>query len=176
MAKSPGKGQQYLAIAGGLALFFVAWRFPVPMVVAKPATLLSAVAVLLGTLIGGKQGALIASLYVAAVILTLPQALWGGHAGEPFLTGPLNGLNLGLIAAAAVAGAIAPGAHAGAPKLFLAMLAGHLAYLACGFAWALRFEPWQGALAVAVYPFLIASGVKTIGSFLVALIASKFIK
>ena len=178
MAKSAGKGQQYLAVAGGLALFLAAWRFEVPMIFAEKATVLSAIAVLLGILVGWKQGALISAIYVVAVIMGLPQLVWGGHSGDPFFANSHSGLNLGLIAAAAVAGKIAPGSQAGYGRLFLAALAGHGVYLLCGFVWALglHFYSLQGALQAIVYPALIPAAVKTAGTFLIAAVAARFVK
>ena len=175
--KTSGKVMKILAFAGGLALFLVAWRFPVPLPgTGKSTTLLSAVAVLLGTLVGWREGSIIAILYVLAVIMGLPPAIWGGHSGTAFFDGELNGLVLGLIPAAFLAGRIAPGSQSGYAKLFFAMLAGQLVYLACGLAWYLRFGPVQEALAVVVYPYLIPVAVKSAGAFVIAAVAARFMK
>ncbi len=178
MADQPGMGMKILAIAGGVALLIVAWRFPVPLFVVKPTTLLSMVAVLLGIMVGWKQAAIITCLYVLALVLGLPQAVWGGHAsGEPFLDVPTNGLNLGLIAAALVAGKLTPkGPHTAWSKLAIVIFVAHLAYLAVGIAWMTRFAPLAAAAPAILKSQIIPVLVKSALGFGIVAGSTRFFK
>jgi biotin transporter BioY len=75
---SPGTGIQILAVCGGVMLMMAAWRFPVPLphIAPHPTTLLSLIAVLMGIMLGPKNGTLIVAFYVFALILNLPPLIW----------------------------------------------------------------------------------------------------
>jgi biotin transporter BioY len=180
MAKKPGTGMQLLAIAGGVALMVVAWRFPVPLEIigAKPTTLLSLVAILLGIIIGPGRACIITALYVLMVILDVPPLLWHlPPASEPFLAVPLNGFGVGLIFAALAAGVITPrGAQSGYPRIAIAVIAGHLAYLIIGIAWLSRFGPWQEAITAVLALQGVAILVKSVAAFAIAVTGGSYVK
>jgi biotin transport system substrate-specific component len=180
MAKSSGGGSsngglRLLAGAGGIALLLLAARVSIPMV-PEPTTLLSLAAVLLGSLVGAREGFVIGLLYAAAVIVGLPSFVADGHlALENPLAMKTAGLLIGVSAAAFTAGHFAPHGQGSAGRVLLAMLAGHAAYLALGTLWLMRFETWQHALYAGIVPHLLGAAAKSAAALVAVLVLRKFI-
>ena len=175
---NPNTGLAILAACGGIMLMMLAWRFPVPLphIAPHPTTLLSLIAVLLGIWLGPKRGTLIVAFYVLAVILDLPPLIWRMPVADtPFLSLPVNGLVFGLIVASLVAGLLTLNGPQSHPvRIGLAVLLGHLAYLAIGIAWLARFTPLSHAASVMLQSQLAALLVKSAAAFLITILAARF--
>jgi biotin transport system substrate-specific component len=166
-----------LAIIGGVALMLVAWRFPVPLGFTTT-TLLSLLAVVLGSLAGYKSGLAITIVYVFLYIVGLPGLLWyHAMANEPpLLATPTAGFVFGLPVAALVAGRLAPFGQGTIGRVFATAFAAHLAYLACGAGWmgymTTPAQAWHEGLEPYLIPVILKSLVA--GGVIVGL--RKFVK
>jgi biotin transport system substrate-specific component len=132
-----GKKWFYTIALGGFVLLTVAGAkvsIPLPGT-PVPATLQTLAALLAGLLLGSRLGALSQAAYLALGLAGLPVfALPGG--GPAYLLGPTGGYLLGSIAAAAIAGAVAPPvAGTGFGRRLAAVTAGVAALHAAGVLW-----------------------------------------
>lgn len=134
----------YAIAVGGLALLTVAGAkvaIPLPGT-PVPATLQTLPVLLAGLLLGARLGALSQMVYVAAGLAGLPVFALPG-AGPAYLLGPTGGYLLGSVAAAWLAGTLAPPvAGVGFTRRLGAVTAGIAALHAAGVLWlALMFAP-----------------------------------
>jgi len=139
--------------------------WPVPM------TMQTFVALFLGAALGPRLGALTVLLYLAQGAVGLPV-----FAGTPekglglaYMAGPTGGFLIGFAAAAYVVGWLAErGWGQSVPKLFLAMLLGHVVLFAFGVAWLAQLIGIEKAWMLGVVPFYAATIFKTaLGAFVV---------
>ena len=115
----------------------------------------------IGGVLGRRQGALVIFLYLIAAGCGLP-VLAGGHGGTESLTGPTAGYLLGFVAAAWLVGRSADmGAHQWR-ALLPAMLAGHGVILLLGVAWLSTFTGIEKALTSGLLPFGVGAVVKSV--------------
>jgi len=139
--------------------------WPVPM------TMQTFVVLFLGAALGPRLGALTVLLYLAQGAVGLPV-----FAGTPekglglaYMAGPTGGFLIGFAAAAYVVGWLAErGWGQSVPKLFLAMLLGHVVLFAFGVAWLAQLIGIEKAWMLGVVPFYAATIFKTaLGAFVV---------
>lgn len=139
--------------------------WPVPM------TMQTFVVLFLGAALGPRLGALTVLLYLAQGAIGLPV-----FAGTPekgiglaYMAGPTGGFLIGFAAAAYVVGWLAErGWGQSVPKLFLAMLLGHVVLFAFGVAWLAQLIGIEKAWMLGVVPFYAATIFKTaLGAFVV---------
>lgn len=132
--------------------------WPVPM------TMQTFVALFLGAALGPRLGALTVLLYLAEGAMGLPV-----FAGTPekgiglaYMAGPTGGYLIGFAAGAYVVGWLAErGWDRSVPRLFLAMLLGHIAIFAFGLAWLTSLIGFEKAWMFGVVPFYAATVFKT---------------
>jgi biotin transport system substrate-specific component len=142
-------GAAALALASRLSLPF----WPVP------ATAQTLAVLLLGVMLGPRQGAASVAAFLAAGLMGLPAFAAGG--GPLYLLGPTGGYLLGFVPAAYLAGSFAQRGWGG--RLWTALAAMTLTdavIFACGLAWLLRFLPPQPALLKGLLLFLPGECVK----------------
>jgi len=129
------------------------------------------VVLFLGAALGPRLGALTVLLYLAQGAVGLPV-----FAGTPekglglaYMAGPTGGFLIGFAAAAYVVGWLAEwGWGQSVPKLFLAMLLGHVVLFAFGVAWLAQLIGFEKAWMLGVVPFYAATIFKTaLGAFVV---------
>ena len=139
--------------------------WPVPM------TMQTFVVLFLGAALGPRLGALTVLLYLAQGAVGLPV-----FAGTPekglglaYMAGPTGGFLIGFAVAAYVVGWLAErGWGQSVPKLFLAMLLGHVVLFAFGVAWLAQLIGIEKAWMLGVVPFYAATIFKTaLGAFVV---------
>ncbi len=149
-------------VASGVLLLALSAKvnLPLPLV---PMTLQTLVVVLIGAAYGAQLGAATLLAYLASGGAGLP-VFAGPVGGLAPLLGPTAGYLGGFVVAAVLVGWFAErGYDRSVPKLFAAMLAGHLAILTLGFTW-LAFGLHLGvakAWWIGVVPFLAGSLVKS---------------
>ncbi|MCL4767339.1 MAG: biotin transporter BioY [Hyphomicrobiaceae bacterium] len=132
--------------------------WPVPM------TMQTFVVLFLGAALGPRLGALTVLLYLAEGAVGLPV-----FAGTPekglglaYLAGPTGGYLVGFAAGAYVVGWLAErGWDRSVPRLFLAMLLGHVVIFAFGLAWLTQLIGLEKAWMLGVTPFYAATLFKT---------------
>jgi len=122
-----------------------------------PATLQSAVVLLLGALGGPAFGVAAVAAYLAQGVAGLP-VFAGGAAGPAVLAGPTAGYLLGFLVAAWIAG-FARGLAWWRQRLVL--LAAHLLLFVPGVAWLAGFVGWSRASDLGFLVFLPGTAVKT---------------
>ena len=132
--------------------------WPVPM------TMQTFVVLFLGAALGPRLGALTVLLYLAQGALGLPV-----FAGTPekgiglaYMLGPTGGYLIGFVPAAYVVGWLAErGWDRSVPRLFVAMLLGHIVLFAFGVIWLAQLVGFEKAWALGVVPFYAATLFKT---------------
>jgi len=150
-----------ILIAAGTALLALSAKvnLPLPYV---PMTLQTLVVLMIGAAYGWRLGAATVVAYLAEGAMGLP--VFAGPIGglAPFV-GPTAGYLVGFALAALVTGALSERGWDGSiPLLFVAMGAGHIIILGCGWAW-LAFGMKLGlekAWLVGIAPFIAASLIK----------------
>lgn len=115
---------------------------------------------LVGVLLGRKQGAASLLAYLAQGAMGLP-VFAGGAGGIARLWGPTGGYLWGFVVAAFAVGWLS---ERGWDRRFLtaalAMLVGNVVIYALGVGWLTRFVGWETALKVGVWPFLVGDALK----------------
>lgn len=151
-----------LMAIGTLALWIsakVKVGFPVPM------TMQTFVVLTIGAAYGARLGATTMLLYLAEGAIGLPVFADTPERGIGFayMMGPTGGYLVGFVLGAFIVGWLAErGWDRSILKLFAAMTIGHLAIIACGFAWLAAFAGASMAWAVGVAPFFAATFYKTL--------------
>jgi biotin transport system substrate-specific component len=152
-----------LAVLGSLLLTLSAKiqvpSWPVPM------TMQTYVVLVLGAAYGWRLGAATMLLYLAEGAVGLPV-----FAGTPekgiglaYMAGPTGGYLVGFVLAAALIGWLAErGADRSMAKMLVAMAAGHVLILACGYAWLAGLIGPAKAWVAGVAPFAAATVIKTL--------------
>jgi len=139
--------------------------WPVPM------TMQTFVVLFLGAALGARLGALTVLLYLAEGALGLPV-----FAGTPekglglaYMAGPTGGYLIGFVAGAYLVGWLAErGWDRSVPRLFVAMMLGHVVILGLGLAWLTQLIGFEKAWMVGVVPFYAATLFKTaLGAYMV---------
>ena len=139
--------------------------WPVPM------TMQTFVVLFLGAALGARLGALTVLLYLAEGALGLPV-----FAGTPekglglaYMAGPTGGYLIGFVAGAYLVGWLAErGWDRSVPRLFVAMMLGHVVILGLGWAWLTQLIGFEKAWMVGVVPFYAATLFKTaLGAYMV---------
>jgi biotin transport system substrate-specific component len=132
--------------------------WPVPM------TMQTFVVLFLGAALGARLGALTVLLYLAEGAVGLPV-----FAGTPekglglaYMAGPTGGYLIGFVAGAFLVGWLAErGWDRSVPRLFVAMMLGHVVILGLGWAWLTQLIGFEKAWMVGVVPFYAATLFKT---------------
>lgn len=151
-----------LMIAGTIALWLSAKikvGYPVPM------TMQTFVVLTIGAAYGARLGAATMLLYLAEGAAGLPVFADTPERGIgiAYMAGPTGGYLVGFVAGAWLTGWLAErGWDRSIPKLFTAMMLGHLVILAMGFAWLASFTGLTAAWALGVAPFAAATFYKTL--------------
>lgn len=132
--------------------------WPVPM------TMQTFVVLFLGAALGPRLGALTVLLYLVEGAVGLP--VFSGTPergiGLAYMAGPTGGYLIGFVAAAYVVGWLAErGWGRSVPRLFAAMLLGHVALFAFGIAWLTQLIGFEKAWLLGVAPFYAATLFKT---------------
>lgn len=132
--------------------------WPVPM------TMQTFVVLFLGAVLGPRLGALTVLLYLAQGAMGLP--VFAGTpekgVGLAYMAGPTGGYLIGFAAGAYVVGWLAErGWDRSVPRLFAAMLLGHVALFAFGLAWLTSLIGFEKAWLLGVVPFYAATLFKT---------------
>ena len=139
--------------------------WPVPM------TMQTFVVLFLGAALGPRLGALTVLLYLTQGALGLPV-----FAGTPekglglaYMAGPTGGYLIGFVFGAFVVGWLAErGWDRSVPRLFCAMMLGHVVILGLGLAWLAPLVGMDKAWALGIVPFYAATVFKTaLGAFAV---------
>jgi biotin transport system substrate-specific component len=156
-------------IALGTALLTLSAKINLPLPYV-PMTLQTLVVLVIGATYGWRLGAVTIIVYLAEGALGLP-VFAGPAGGLAPLMGPTAGYLIGFVAAAFTTGWLSErGWDRSVPLLFVAMAAGHVIILGCGFAW-LAFGMKLGvgkAWLVGIAPFVAASVIKNaLGAILV---------
>lgn len=128
-----------------------------------PFTFQPLVVMMAGALLGARLGAASQLAYLAAGAVGLPVFAAGG--GLAYLLGPTGGYLLAYPLAAFVVGSLA---NAGAARLIVGLLGGLATIYVGGVAWLTVLGSFDAAVALGLYPFILADLVK---AMLVALIA-----
>ena len=156
-----------IALGSALLTLSAKINLPLPYV---PMTLQTLVVLMIGAAYGWRLGTMTVLAYLAEGAIGLP--VFAGPVGglAPFF-GPTAGYLLGFVIAAFTTGWLSErGWDRSAPLLFVAMAAGHILILGCGFAW-LAFGMKLGvekAWMVGIAPFVAASLIKNaLGAVLV---------
>ncbi len=150
-----------LLIALGTALLTLSAKINLPLPYV-PMTLQTLVVLMIGAAYGWRLGGATVIVYLAEGAMGLP--VFAGPIGglAPFV-GPTAGYLAGFALAALVTGALSErGWDRSIPMLFVAMAAGHIIILGCGWAW-LSFGMKLGlekAWLVGIAPFIAASLIK----------------
>ena len=151
-----------LMVAGTLLLWLSAKikiGFPVPM------TMQTFVVLTLGAAYGARLGAATVLVYLAEGALGLPVFADTPERGigVAYMMGSTGGYLVGFVAGAFIVGWLAErGWDRSIPKLFVAMLLGHLVILAFGFAWLTTLVGPATAWTVGIAPFFAATFYKTL--------------
>lgn len=151
-----------LMIAGTLALWLSAKikvGFPVPM------TMQTFVVLMIGAAYGARLGAATVLLYLVEGAFGLPVFADTPERGLglAYMMGPTGGYLVGFVAGAFIVGWLAErGWDRSVVKLFAAMMVGHVALLALGFAWLAFNHGASMAWTVGVAPFYAATIYKTL--------------
>lgn len=142
-------------VAGGSILIALAARIAIPLPFSPvPITGQTLAVLLVGALLGSRQGALSLLLYLLEGAMGLP-VFAGGTGGLIRLLGPTGGYLMGFVAAAFVTGWLAE--HQWDRRFrsnFLAMLVGNIVIYAFGLPWLARFVGTDKVLALGFYPFI----------------------
>src|SRR3954447_15260220 len=153
------RGAILIALGTALLTLSAKINLPLPYV---PMTLQTLVVLMIGAAYGWRLGGATVMAYLAEGAMGWP--VFAGPVGglAPFV-GPTAGYLVGFALAALVTGALSErGWDSSIPRLFVAMGAGHVIILGCGFAW-LAFGMKLGlekAWLVGIAPFIAASLIK----------------
>jgi biotin transport system substrate-specific component len=128
---------------------------PVPIVLQNLFVLLA------GLLLGGRWAAASVAVFLLAGACGLP-VFANGTAGLGRLIGPTGGYLIGYLAAAFLVGIMAEKANQRVALEVLAMVIGSMVVYAFGVPWLAMVTgmPWDKAIAVGLYPFLIGDALK----------------
>ena len=156
-------------VAFGILLLALSAKITLPLPYV-PMTLQTLVVVMLGAAYGSRLGAITVLAYLAVGAAGLPVFASSVSGLAPF-SGATAGFLFGFVIAAFITGVLCErGADQSVPRLFGAMLIGHVVLVACGFAW-LAFGMKFGvgkAWSVGVLPFFAGALVKSaLGAVLV---------
>jgi biotin transport system substrate-specific component len=149
-----------LAIGGALALAISAKIqvpfYPVPM------TLQTLVVLVIGAAFGARLAAATVLLYLAEGLMGL-QVFAGIAAGPLYMAGPTGGYLAGFLVAAALVGWLAErGWDRSLGRLLAAMVLGHFAIFAFGYAWLAYLLGAEKAWIFGIEPFFAATLLKTL--------------
>jgi biotin transport system substrate-specific component len=149
-----------LAIGGALALAISAKIqvpfYPVPM------TLQTLVVLVIGAAFGARLAAATVLLYLAEGLMGL-QVFAGIAAGALYMAGPTGGYLAGFLVAAALVGWLAErGWDRSLGRLLAAMVLGHFAIFAFGYAWLAYLLGAEKAWIFGIEPFFAATLLKTL--------------
>jgi biotin transport system substrate-specific component len=161
------RGVILIALGSALLTLSAKINLPLPYV---PMTLQTLVVLMIGAAYGWRLGTMTVLAYLAEGAIGLP-VFAGPAGGVAPLFGPTAGYLLGFVIAAFTTGWLSErGWDRSVPLLFVAMAAGHILILGCGFAW-LAFGMKFGvekAWLVGIAPFVAASLIKNaLGAVLV---------
>lgn len=150
-----------ILVALGTALLTISAKINLPLPYV-PMTLQTLVVLMIGATCGWRLGATTVLAYLAEGAIGFP-VFAGSVGGLAPLFGPTAGYLVGFVIAAFTTGWLSErGWDRSVPLLFVAMAAGHIVILGCGFAW-LAFGMKLGvdkAWLVGIAPFIAASLIK----------------
>ena len=144
---------------------------PVPIVLQNMFVLLA------GIILGPVWGIACVGIYLLIGFAGLP-VFAGATSGVGKLFGPTGGYLLAYLPAVFVTGAISKGFKQNIPGNVIAMVAGSLIIYCIGVPWLkIAFSlPWNKALALGMYPFLIGDGLKIAAAVFISKKIQPFIK
>lgn len=155
---------QAALVVAGIVLLTISAKVQIPLW-PVPMTMQTYVVLVIGFAYGPSLGLLTVAGYVAAGALGLP--IFAGTpekgVGLPYMLGPTGGYLLGFVAATGLLGKLAQrGWDRSWLRSLAAMTLGHALILGCGVAWLSTITGLERALTLGLYPFLLATAVKTV--------------
>jgi biotin transport system substrate-specific component len=162
-------------VVAGAALTVICSQIAIPWI-PVPFTLQTFAVLLCGLVLGARRGMLAQVAYVVGGAAGLPVFIKFG-AGMGHLAGPTGGYLLGFVLAAGLVGVLAErGWDRKVGLTALAMAAGTIVILACGFAWLSLLVGADKALWGGVIPFLAGDAVKAAAVALVLPTAWRYVR
>lgn len=159
-----------------LCSFFIALcaqiRFPLPFT-PVPITLQTLSVMMVGGMLGSRNGSLAVLLYIAEAMLGLP-VLAGGRVDPMFLLSPVGGYIVGFVIQAYIVGwFVERSGSLGKLSVFLGLGIGFAMEFACGALWLAYFVGAKNVLVMGIVPFLPGELLKT---FIAAVFFNRYIR